>query len=64
MYAETATFLYYSIQDISGKISWGTGGELTVGKEQTPAGHTLQAKQMERWCLLKYTTEASKNSTA
>ena len=28
-------------------ISWGTGGEATVGKEQTPAGHILQAQQME-----------------
>ena len=47
MYAEIATLFQCSSQDISGMISWGTGEAVTVGKEQTPAEHILQAQQME-----------------
>ena len=46
MCADIATLFYYSSQDISGMISWGTG-EVPFGKEQTPAEHILQAEQME-----------------
>ena len=48
--AETATSFEYSSQDISGMISWGTGGEVPLGKEQTLAEHTLQEQQMEDVC--------------
>ena len=47
MCAETATLFQYSIQDISGMISWGTGGAVTVEIQQTLAEHIVQAQQRE-----------------